>query len=170
MENFFHWLVELDFSVLVWLLPAAVTIHMIEEMIWLPKWSKTAGSWHVPVSRGQFALASLILLAIVFAVAAAASLMLWGGAAVYLAAGLALTFLFNIYQPHVGSLITLKRYPPGLATGLLINLPLMPFLIWQAVSDGYMDGLIFLLLAVPLVAAAAVGWSVLLYTGSILLK
>jgi hypothetical protein len=46
----------------------------------------------------------------------------------------------------------------------------MPFLIWQAVSDGYMDGLIFLVLALPLVIAAAAGWSLLLYVGSILLK
>jgi hypothetical protein len=162
----------LDFGTLVWLLPAAVTLHMIEEMIWLPEWSKTAGSWHKPVTSPQFAFASLALLVIIFAVAwAAARLEGWvSTAAAYLAAGLALTFFFNLYFPHIGSMIELKRYGPGIVTGLLINLPLMPFLIWQAIRDGYMDGLVFLLLAAPLVIAFAFGWSLLLNAGSILLK
>ncbi len=159
----------LDFATLVWLLPSAVTIHMIEEMIWLPKWSKTAGKWHKPVNPRQFAFASIGLLVVIFAVSAAARSD-GGGTAVYLSAGLALTFLLNIYFPHVGSALDLKRYPPGLITGILINLPVMPLLIWQAISDGYMDGLTFLLLAGPMVIAAAAGWSLLLYVGSILIK
>jgi hypothetical protein len=78
--------------------------------------------------------------------------------------------LLNIYFPHIGSAISLKRYAPGIVTGLLINLPLMSFLIWQAVSGEYVDGILFLLAAVPMVIAAAGGWSLLLYAGSILLK
>ena len=160
----------LYFANLVWLLPAAVTLHMIEEMIWLPEWSKTAGKWHKPVTPRQFAFASIALLVILFAFALAASRSVVGSVFAYVTAGLALTFLLNIYQPHIGSMLELKRYPPGLVTGLLFNLPLMPLIIWQAVSDGYINGLLFLVLAVPLVVVSALGWELLLYTGSILLK
>lgn len=155
---------------LLWLLPVAITIHMIEEMIWLPKWSQTAGSWHVPVRPGQFAFASIVLIVITFAVTAIAVQSDRGGAAVYVTMGLALTMLLNLYFPHIGSAISLKRYAPGIVTGLLINLPVMSFLIWQAVTKGYVNGLIFLLVGAPLVLIAARGWSFLLYAGSILLK
>jgi hypothetical protein len=161
---------QVAFTELLWLLPAAITIHMIEEMIWLPKWSQTAGSWHVPVRPGQFAFASIVLIVISFAATAVAVQSDRGGVAIYLSLGLALTMLLNIYFPHIGSAISLKRYAPGIVTGLLINLPLMSFLIWQAVSGGYVDGILFLLAAVPMVIAAAGGWSLLLYAGSILLK
>ena len=30
-----------------WLFPAAITVHNLEEAIWLPAWSRTAGRWHV---------------------------------------------------------------------------------------------------------------------------
>lgn len=152
----------------LWLMAAAVTVHMIEEMIWLPEWSQTAGSWHIPVSPGQFAFASVVLLGVTYALTAAAVRGGRGSAAVYLALGLALTMLLNVYFPHVGSTIDLGRYGPGVVTGVLINLPLMPYLIWRGVREGYVDGRRFLLLAVPMVITAAVGWSLLLYAGSIL--
>jgi hypothetical protein len=160
----------LDFPYLLWLLPAAITLHMVEEMIWLPAWSQTAGKWHVPVSSRQFAFASIALLVGVYGLTAAAVRGGPGNVAVYLVLGLALTMLLNIYFPHIGSIIDLGRYGPGTATAILINLPVMVYLIWQAVSDGYIDVGRFLLLAVPIVAAAAAGWSFLLYAGSILLK
>lgn len=160
----------MDFSHLLWLFPAAVTIHMIEEMIWLPAWSQTAGKWHVPVSSRQFAFASIVLLAVCYGLAMAAVRGGPGSVAVYLVLGLALTMLLNIYFPHIGSMRDLGRYGPGTATAILINLPVMVYLIWQAISGGYIDIGLFLLLAVPMVAAAAAGWSFLLYAGSILLK
>jgi len=162
--------VGLDFTDLLWLLPVAITIHMVEEMIWLPKWSQTAGSWHKPVSSHQFAFASIILIVVAFALTGAAVRSGKGGIAVYLTTGLALTMLLNIYFPHVGSAIALKRYAPGIVSGVLINLPLMPFFVWQALSNGYVDGLWLVLLGAPMVITAALGWSLLLYAGSILLK
>lgn len=167
---FITWLESLTFADLIWLMPAAITIHMIEEMIWLPKWSQTAGAWHKAVSARQFAFASIILIAVTIAVTAAASGSGKGGPAVYLTMGLALTMLLNIYFPHLGSIFEQKRYAPGIVTGVFVNLPLMPFLIWQAVSGGYVDTFWLLLLAAPMVGTAALGWSLLLYAGAILLK
>lgn len=160
----------MNYDRLLWLLPAAVTLHMIEEMIWLPAWSQTAGSWHIPVSPAQFAFASIVLLLLTYALTAVAVRAGRGSAAVYLAAGLALTLLLNVYFPHVGSTIDLGRYGPGVVTAVLINLPLMPYLIWRGVRDGYLNGRRFLLLAAPMVITAVAGWSLLLYAGSILLQ
>jgi hypothetical protein len=160
----------MEFTTLLWLLPVAVTIHMIEEMIWLPVWSQTAGSWHVPVSSRQFAFASIIFLLITYALTAVALRSGPGSAAVYVLAGLALTLLLNVYFPHIGSMINLRRYGPGVVTGVLINLPVMSYFIWRCIHDGYLDGGRFLILAVPIAVTAVAGWSLLLYAGSILLE
>ncbi|MFZ0546934.1 MAG: HXXEE domain-containing protein [Candidatus Promineifilaceae bacterium] len=170
MNDIVGQLQTLDFSTLIWLFPAAITLHMIEEMIWLPAWSQTAGSWHIPVSSRQFNFASIALLVVIYGLTAVAAHAGRGNVAVYLVLGLALTMWLNIYYPHVGSTIDLGRYGPGLVTAILINLPLMPFLIWRAIHDGYVDGGRFLLFAVPMVIVAALGWSALLYAGSILLE
>jgi hypothetical protein len=155
---------------ILWLLPAAVTLHMIEEIIWLPAWSQTAGFWHGPVRWGQFAFASAVLVGLTFVLTWAAVRSGRESVAVYLAMGLALTMLINVVYPHVGATIHLGRYGPGLVTGLFINLPVMSFLLWWAVREAYITGPTFLLAAGPMLLAAAAGWLLLLYTGSILLQ
>ena len=42
---------QMDFILIAWLFALVVTLHNLEEAIWLPDWSQTAGRWHSPVSR-----------------------------------------------------------------------------------------------------------------------
>ena len=44
-----------------WLFPIAFTIHNIEEALWLPAFSKSAGKFHKPVNSFEFAFALIIL-------------------------------------------------------------------------------------------------------------
>ena len=39
----------------------ALTIHNIEESVWLPEWSKHAEKFHEPVERNQFIFAVIIV-------------------------------------------------------------------------------------------------------------
>jgi len=47
----------MEFNLLIWLFALAITVHNIEEEIWLPAWSKTAGWFHYPVGIVEFRFA-----------------------------------------------------------------------------------------------------------------
>lgn len=139
----------MEFAQLVWLFAAAVTIHNLEEAIWLPNWSKDAGRYHVPVSAKQFRFAVLALTLAAWAVAA------WSAAgsllADYLVAGYALAMLVNVVFPHLAATLAMRRYAPGTTTAVLFNLPVTALLLQQAFTEERVDPDTFLW-AGPLVA------------------
>jgi len=141
-----------------WLMPAAFAVHMLDEIIWLPPWSLTAGGWHPPVGRRAFTFASVVVVVLAFLAA-------WAGAVggrqsvgVYLMAGVAVLMLVNLFVPHVGAALQLRRYAPGLLTSALLMAPISLLFIWQALSQGYISLLPFIGAAAGVVAGAAVFW------------
>ena len=42
------------FETFRWLFPVAITVHNLEEAIWIPGWSQNVGKWHPPVGRYEF--------------------------------------------------------------------------------------------------------------------
>src|SRR5262249_32210582 len=112
----------------IWMLPLALVVHNFEEAVWLPAWSKHAGFWMAPVGTTEFRVASALLAGIAFAVA------LWairagkqtGGA--YVIAGFAFGMLLNVVY-HVTVTVALREYAPGVMTAVLINLPVMSYLL-----------------------------------------
>jgi hypothetical protein len=122
---------------LVLLFVGAVTVHNAEEAIWLPNWSLTAGRWHVPVAEPdfRFAVAALTLLAYACAALAIAGSMIGD----YLICGYALAMALNVFVPHLAATVALKRYAPGTATALLVNLPVMGLVLWQGTAEHRVD-------------------------------
>jgi hypothetical protein len=49
------------FENLYFLFLLAVTLHNLEEAVWLPDWSQQAGRWHRPVEKIPFRFAVLVL-------------------------------------------------------------------------------------------------------------
>ncbi|MEW6670902.1 MAG: HXXEE domain-containing protein [Thermodesulfobacteriota bacterium] len=127
----------MDFNLLVWLFAIAITVHNLEESIWLPRWSKSAGRWHHPVEPGEFRFAVAALT--VFAYAAACLAFVGGreSAGAYLISGYALAMLINVVFPHLVATVALRRYAPGVATALVLNLPVTFFLLRQAIAEKY---------------------------------
>jgi hypothetical protein len=113
---------------------AAVTVHNVEEALFLPNWSRSAARFHTPVAAFEFrfAVAALTLMAYACAALAAA------GSAIgaYLVCGYALAMAANAFVPHLVATLALRRYAPGTATGLLLNLPIGAALIAAAVAEG----------------------------------
>lgn len=54
-------MIHIDFITLSWLFAISITAHNLEEAIWLPKWSISAGRWHLPIEPAVFRFAVLIL-------------------------------------------------------------------------------------------------------------
>jgi hypothetical protein len=153
----------LEFSHLLLIFPLVVTLHMIEEVIWLPAWSLNAGRWHEPVTTKQFALATAVFLFFVYAM----TIFAWwrAEAGLYLVLGTAVVLLVNILIPHLGAALALRRYAPGLVTALLFNLPFLSYFLWRAFQDITLSPFYFLLATLIILLAAAILWPMLFRLG-----
>jgi hypothetical protein len=58
----------------------------------------------------------------------------------YLMFGCIITMLANVFIPHIPASLRFRSYTPGLATAVLINLPVMGFLSIRAVREGWVSG------------------------------
>lgn len=110
---------DLEPSTAALLLALAVTLHNIEEMVWLP------GFPHPPalkldVPTPAFRFAATVIAAIFWAAALALSAG-WPVEAVI--AGFALAMIVNALVPHLALTIALRRYHPGTATAWLAVVP-----------------------------------------------
>ena len=117
----------------------AVTLHSLEEAVWLPDWSQQAGRWHQPVEKIPFRFAVLVLtiLAYVFAY-----LGLMGGKqsfGIYLLSGYVWIMLVNVFFPHLLAAIRLNQYVPGLGTALALNLPVCSAFLFVVLKEDYVS-------------------------------
>ncbi len=99
-----------------------VTVHNLEEAIFLPAWSRHAGGWRVRVGAREFWFAVAILTA--FAYVCAWLVEMGSELGAYLISGYALAMLLNVFAQHLFATIASRRYMPGTATGLALNLPI----------------------------------------------
>jgi hypothetical protein len=126
-----------NFTEWQWLFPVAITLHNLEEAIWLPAWSNHAGKWHRPVSAPAFRFAVAVLTTLAFIVT------IWSAKAgresvgAYLLTGYALAMLINVFVPHLLATVAMRRYMPGLGTAVALNLPVAVILLRRAFAEGY---------------------------------
>lgn len=146
----------MDFNFLIWLFAIAITIHNLEEAIWLPTWSKSAGRWHHPVESDVFRFAVFVLTLFAYLTAFLASVGGRESPGAYLVTGYALAMLLNVVFPHLIAAVALRRYAPGLVTALLLNFPITFFLLRQAILEKYVH-LSRLVWAGPLVVICILG-------------
>jgi hypothetical protein len=130
----------MSFGNLQWLFPIVVTLHNAEEAIWLPGWSKRAVLWHSPVSPGSFRFVVTVLTVLAFAFtwlsAESGKQTVW----TYLAFGYMAAVLANVLIPHIALTVALRSYMPGVATGVVLNLPVLSLLVVMALKEGYVSG------------------------------
>lgn len=117
-----------------WMFTIGVLLHNAEEAMFLPSWSTRAGKWYPPVSAVAFRVAVGVLSAIFIAITVASSLSPARSIGAYLMAGYVLAMVLNVFLPHVSAPIFTRKYMPGTATGLFLNLPLGALYLQQAFS------------------------------------
>jgi Protein of unknown function with HXXEE motif len=128
-----------------WLFPVAVTFHNLEEAIWLPQWSQTAGEWHAPVGAGEFRFAVIILTLFAYLATYISFKKGKESFGVYLLSGYASAMFLNVFFPHLLGSLLMKAYVPGLTTALVLNLPVTLILLRQAFHEGYISAKRFIL-------------------------
>lgn len=124
-------------SVSLWIFfPLAITLHNMEEAIWLPKWSENAKQFHKPVEANvfYFAVIFVTLLAYLSTFLAIAFPSSWVWKNIF--HGFLGAMILNIFFPHLVSTIILRKYSPGLATGLFLLIPVNSIILYQSVMFG----------------------------------
>ncbi|MCW8849182.1 MAG: HXXEE domain-containing protein [Melioribacteraceae bacterium] len=113
------------------------TLHNLEESAWLPEWSKHAKKYHEPVERNQFIFAVIIITMIGYLLTLF-DIMVGqiGNIPNYIYLGFIGMMGLNSIFPHLVSTIIIKKYAPGLITGILLNLPLSLIIIIHYIENG----------------------------------
>ena len=107
----------------------AITIHNMEEAIWLPAWSQQPARFQKPVSEGEFHFAVTVITLLAYT--AAASYLLWPHSelAKWIITGFLGSMIVNAIFPHLLATLVMKKYAPGMITGLLLNIPVNSFIL-----------------------------------------
>ncbi len=121
----------------LWLFPIAFTLHNIEEAIWFPDFSKSAQKFHKPVDTFEFSFAIIILT--VFSIVITIMFFIDGkqSLACYLYFAFNFGMLINVLFPHLTATIILKKYCPGLLTGILLLAPISAYVLSWGYSNEY---------------------------------
>ena len=130
----------MTFHGLEWLFPVVVTLHNAEEALWLPGWRKRTGRLLTSVTPGAFRFAAAVLTLLAIVVTALSVESGKQTAWTYLAFGYIAAMLANVLIPHLAATIALRSYVPGVATAVLLNLPVLSLLVLLAVREGYVSG------------------------------
>ena len=130
---------QIGYTKVVWLLAVSETIHNLEEAIWLPAFSQTAAvSWQRPTGAFEFRFADTLLTLMIYGVIYYFSR---SGSRLsrYLMGGALVGILFNVFVPHLAGTVTLARYAPGTVSGVLLNIPVILYLIRRGMKEGFYD-------------------------------
>ena len=112
----------------VWWLPVAVTVHNLEEAIWMPRfWA--AHSWHV-ISTVEFRVGAVMVAALAFAITYAAERCPQSILATRLLVIFCVVMFLNAFW-HIGATAYLHAYAPGVVTAVLIVLPVTGYLLFH---------------------------------------
>jgi hypothetical protein len=132
---------EVDGRRVQWLFPAAVTLHNLEEAIWLPEWvAKHSGELPFVISPGAFRFAAAVLTVAAYVITYLSVRRGRESIWAYVLFGYAAAVLVNVFVPHVPAALIFRSYVPGLATAVVLNLPVMSFILMNAIKQGCVSG------------------------------
>ncbi len=113
------------------------SLHNLEEAIWLPEWSKHAKKYSEPVEKNKFIFAIIIITITGYLISLCDILL---GARINIFSYIYMGFIgmmgLNAIFPHIIATFVLKKYAPGLITGVFLNLPLSVIIIGQYLQKG----------------------------------
>jgi len=125
---------KIDIKHLVLILAVTETLHNAEEAIWFPSWSSNLSFWHPAVGELEFRIA-IILVTLLFYGAIYYSMTIVTQFSNYIFSGVVTMILFNVFFPHLLGTIMTGELVPGVATGVLLNVPITILLLWKGMIE-----------------------------------
>ena len=126
---------------LLWLVPVLITIHNLEEAVFMPAFLQTRNAaipsslqtLLPPITYRQFLIALIVMTAMPYVIASLGSLEREAGG-LYLLLGLQVVMLYNVLA-HVLMAAVMGGYAPGVVTAVTINLPFSLYLVRRALKE-----------------------------------
>ncbi|WP_274364867.1 HXXEE domain-containing protein [Paenibacillus thermotolerans] len=160
---------KVPFRTLLWLFPVVVTIHNIEEAVWMPAWAQSAMPMPVRIEDKAFWFGLAVATLLVYAITYYGSKSRNESGSAYLLTGVIAIVFLNVFFPHVLATILLREYAPGVVTGVLLTFPVTLYLLYRARRERFIDpGKLKRATAFAAVAAVAV-IALSFYVGSMVL-
>lgn len=125
---------KIDIKHLVLILAVTETLHNTEEAIWFPSGSSTLSIWQPSVGVLEFRIA-IILLTFLFYGVMYYSMTYDTQFSSYIFSGMVTMILFNVFVPHLLGTIITGEFVPGVATGILLNIPITVLLLWKVLKE-----------------------------------
>ncbi|MCM5558664.1 HXXEE domain-containing protein [Pleomorphomonas sp. JP5] len=150
-------------AALYWLFALAITVHNIEEGLFLPSYAGAKSRLSGRVTPFAFRFALVMLTAVVYGIVAFAVAGSQHGSE--LLAGLAVVMTVNAVVPHLALTLAFRRYAPGTGTALCIVLPLSLLVVINGFATGMITGGSLLIAAVVVAVALLVAIPLLFSTG-----
>ncbi len=117
--------------------PLAITLHNIEEALWLPQWSHHASKYHKPVEKNEFHFALIIITTLAYLVTFFRIILPDFVFISWMFYGFLGAMMINAIFPHLVATVALQKYAPGLFTGIFLIIPINSTLIYRAVDIGF---------------------------------
>lgn len=152
-------------AALYWLFALAITVHNLEEGLFLPAYAGATSRFSGRVTPFAFRFALVVLTAVAYVVvglAVAGNLL-----ATQLLAGIAAVMVVNAVVPHLALTVAFRRYAPGTGTALCIMLPLSLLVIANGLADA-MSGRSLLIAAVVVAVVLIVAIPLLFLAGRLI--
>jgi len=124
-----------NLSSIIWIFPLTITLHNIEEALWLPSWSQKVNRYHKPVGKNEFYFALICVTLLAYLFSFLYMLYANNGIIRYVYFGFVGSMILNAIFPHLIATIVLRQYAPGVITGILLNVPCYSLLISFAVKS-----------------------------------
>lgn len=125
----------LRFETVQWAFPVAVTLHNLEEAIWLPGfWAER--SWHLPVNAIEFRIGATLTAGLACALTYLSIRYGARSAATYGWAIFSTIMLLNAIW-HLAATLYLRAYAPGVVTAVFVVLPVTIYLLRRGRREGY---------------------------------
>lgn len=115
-----------------WLFPLAVSLHNLEEAIWMPRFWLERG-WHT-ISAAEFRTLAAVVALLAIAVTLAAT-RTRNKLATYVFFGFCGVMLLNAFW-HIGVAIDLHAYAPGVVTAAILVAPITAYLLRGFIGHG----------------------------------
>ena len=103
----------------------------MEEALWLPRWSQHSSQFQKPVSSSEFHFAVIVITVLAYLSAFSYLYNPESDFSKWIFIGFLGSMIFNAIFPHLIATILMKKYAPGLLTGLLLNIPINSLVIYQ---------------------------------------
>ncbi len=117
----------------------SITLHNIEEALWIPRWSRYAQKFSKQVSGDEFHFAVLVITILAYLATGLFIFFPENLILKYFFFGFMGAMMFNIIFPHLILTIILKKYSPGLITGVLLIMPFNSLIIVSSLNNSIIN-------------------------------